>query len=121
MQSTLQEKLLLLQQSNPHLDEQARSRLFKPALHSFTLEESIRMTYQRAKAFRNAYGTLVFYPSGVYINPRAGITVKDISQITQQSWKMHLLALGTLDVGVFTVFTLSLCVIYSLAHRHRLR
>ena len=62
------------------------------------------MTYQRAKAFHNAYGKLIFYPSGVYINPRAGITVKDISQITQQFWKMHLLALGTLDAGAFTPF-----------------
>jgi hypothetical protein len=100
MQSTLQEQLLLLQQSNPHLDEQAGSLLFKPAIRSFTLEESIRMTYQRAKAFRNAYDTLIFDPVCVYINPRAGIAVKDISQITQQFWKMHQPALGTLELGL---------------------
>jgi hypothetical protein len=105
MQSTLQEQLLLLQQSNPHLDEHAQSPLFKPALRSFTLEESIRMTYQTAKAFRNAYDTLIFHPVCVYINPRAGITVKDISQITQRFWKMHQPALGTLDAGAFTPFT----------------
>lgn len=62
MQSTLQVQLLLLQQSSPHLDELARSPLFKPALRSFTLEESTRLTYQRAKAFCNAYGTLIFDP-----------------------------------------------------------
>ena len=37
---------------------------------------------------------------------RADITVKDISKITRQFWKIHQQALGTLDAGDFTLFTI---------------
>ncbi|KAJ5776641.1 uncharacterized protein N7511_001652 [Penicillium nucicola] len=56
MESILQEELLLLQQPSPQLDKLALSSLFAPASRLLTLQESTRLTYQRAKAFCNAYG-----------------------------------------------------------------
>lgn len=56
MENGLQQQLQQLQQSSPALDDLARSELFKPAPRSFNLEQSTRLSYQRAKAFANAYG-----------------------------------------------------------------
>lgn len=60
LQQQLQQ-LQKLQQLNPAMDELARSELFKPAPRSFSLEESTKLSYQRAKAFANAYGISYLY------------------------------------------------------------
>lgn len=56
MENGLQQFLLQLQQVDPAMEDLARSELFKPAPRSLSLEESTRLSYQRAKAFANAYG-----------------------------------------------------------------
>ena len=56
MENGLLQQLQQLQQVDLALEDLARSELFKPAPHSISLEESTKLSYQRAKAFANAYG-----------------------------------------------------------------
>lgn len=66
MENKLQELLHLLQQPNAAIDDLARSELFIPAPRSFTLEESTRLTYQRAKAIAKAYGMFSLFALLLY-------------------------------------------------------
>ncbi|KGO62870.1 Acyl-CoA dehydrogenase/oxidase [Penicillium expansum] len=93
MENGLQQQLQQLQnlqQLNPAMEELARSELFKPAPRSFSLEESTKLSYQRAKAFANAYG----------------LTLKDVLYITPKFWKLHREPLLTLDGGAFTLLSI---------------
>ncbi|KAI2698921.1 hypothetical protein CBS147317_7002 [Penicillium roqueforti] len=90
MENGLQQLLLQLQQVDPAMEDLARSELFKPAPRSLSLEESTRLSYQRAKAFANAYG----------------LTLKDVLYITPKFWKLHREPLLTLDGGAFTLLSI---------------
>ncbi|KAI3113301.1 hypothetical protein CBS147333_2739 [Penicillium roqueforti] len=90
MENGLQQFLLQLQQVDPAMEDLARSELFKPAPRSLSLEESTRLSYQRAKAFANAYG----------------LTLKDVLYITPKFWKLHREPLLTLDGGAFTLLSI---------------
>ncbi|KOS43312.1 hypothetical protein ACN38_g5798 [Penicillium nordicum] len=90
MDNGLQQQLQQLQQLNPAMEDLARSDLFKPAPRSFSLEESTRLSYQRAKAFANAYG----------------LTLKDVLYITPKFWKLHREPLMLLDGGAFTLLSI---------------
>ncbi|KAJ5933849.1 Acyl-CoA dehydrogenase/oxidase [Penicillium verhagenii] len=83
----LKDLLLQLQQPNPALQNLARSELFKPASRTLTIEETTRLTYQRAKALTNAHG----------------LTLKDILYITPEFWKLHWDPLLAVDGGAFTL------------------
>ncbi|KAJ5796931.1 uncharacterized protein N7518_005471 [Penicillium psychrosexuale] len=90
MENGLQQLLLQLQQVDPAMEGLARSELFKPAPRSLSLEESTRLSYQRAKAFANAYG----------------LTLKDVLYLTPKFWKLHREPLITLDGGAFTLLSI---------------
>ncbi|OQD82847.1 hypothetical protein PENANT_c019G02599 [Penicillium antarcticum] len=64
--------------------------IVQACLRSFTMQESTPLTYQRSKAFCNAYG----------------LTAKDIYRFTPKFWKMHREALVALDGGAFTLFVI---------------
>lgn len=66
MKNGLQQQLQQLQQLSPAMEDLARSELFKPAPRSFSLEESTRLSYQRAKAFANAYSMPNIFTLPVY-------------------------------------------------------
>ncbi|KAF9250582.1 hypothetical protein LCP9604111_3484 [Penicillium roqueforti] len=90
MENGLQQFLLQLQQVDLAMEDLARSELFKPAPRSLSLEKSTRLSYQRAKAFANAYG----------------LTLKDVLYITPKFWKLHREPLLTLDGGAFTLLSI---------------
>ncbi|KAJ5623247.1 Acyl-CoA dehydrogenase/oxidase [Penicillium lividum] len=90
MENGLQEQLQLLQQPIPALDDLARSELFKPTPRTFSVEETTKLTYQRAKAFANAYA----------------LTLKDVLYITPRFWKLHLQNLIAMDGGAFTLLSI---------------
>ncbi|CAI7626727.1 unnamed protein product [Penicillium glandicola] len=72
------------------MEDLARSDLFKPAPRSFTLEESTRLSCQRAKAFANAYG----------------LTLKDVLYVIPKFWKLHREPLISLNGGAFTLLSI---------------
>ncbi|KAJ5888274.1 Acyl-CoA dehydrogenase/oxidase [Penicillium taxi] len=90
MEAGLQQQLKQLQQPNASLDALASSDIFKPTPRSYSLNDSTRLTYQRAKAFANAYG----------------LTLKDVLYLTPKFWKLHREPLVALDGGAFTLLSI---------------
>ncbi|KAJ5384011.1 hypothetical protein N7517_001922 [Penicillium concentricum] len=75
----------------------AQSPLYKPAKRTCSLQECTRLSYQRAKAFRHAYGIFLI---------ATGLTIRDVLEITPKFFKMHMDHLAALDGGAFTLLTI---------------
>ncbi|KAJ5189146.1 Acyl-CoA dehydrogenase/oxidase [Penicillium cf. griseofulvum] len=86
----------------------AQSPLYKPAPRTLSLQECTRLTYQRAKAFRHAYGIVIIIYSTVISRSLivAGLTIQDVLRITPKFFKMHTNHLAVLDGGAFTLLTI---------------
>lgn len=94
--------------------------LFQVRTELLSYDESIALSYKRARLFFKTYGERASLPTSIsrLAELDAGLTVRDIQNCSPRFWKMFRDPLFTMDISMFTIVVVQASLVIGTLSRH---